>query len=173
MPSAALQHRVENDNILVLERVFNAPRELVFDMYTKAEHLKHWWGPRGWDTPFCEVDLKVGGAFKYCMKCVDKAQGDFFGMESWGKSVYTEIRRPEFLAYTDYFCHPTGEVNPDLPTTDATVEFVAEGGKTKVVSRSIYASAENLKTVMDMGMLEGISQTWDRLEERLAAVQQG
>lgn len=70
---------------LVLERVFDAPRELVFKVFSEAEHLKQWWGPRGWIVPFCSVDFRPGGVWHYCMKCVDEKQGDFFGMESWGK----------------------------------------------------------------------------------------
>lgn len=168
MPNA-LVSKVENDNELVLERVFNAPPERVFQMYSDAEHLKRWWGPRGWDLPFCEVDFRPGGTWLYCMKCVDEAQGDFYGMEAWGKAIYKAIDAPNRLDYTDYFCNSEGVVNEDLPTTDVTVEFIAEGGKTRLVSRGKYASAEALKTVMDMGMLEGINQTWDRLDEALAA----
>ena len=170
MSNTAMVSRVENDNVLVLERTFNAPRELVFKMYKDPEHLKRWWGPRGWEVPFCTVDFRPGGVWLYCMKCVDKNQGDFFGMESWGKAVYKEIVEPEKIDYVDYFCNSEGTVNPDMPSTDATLEFIDEGGKTKLVSRSTYVSAEALKTVMDMGMLQGITETWDRLEELLMAV---
>jgi uncharacterized protein YndB with AHSA1/START domain len=104
------------------------------------------------------------------MKCVDQNQGDFYGMESWGKQVYREIVEPERIVYTDYFSDAEGNVNDTMPATEGTVEFIDLGGKTKIVSRSEYVSAEALKTVMEMGMLEGITQTWDRLEERLAEV---
>jgi uncharacterized protein YndB with AHSA1/START domain len=159
--------RVENDRELVLERVFSAPRELVFKMYTEAEHLKHWWGPRGWEVPVCKVDFRPGGVWHYCMKCVDRDQGQFFGMESWGKAIYEEMIEPEKIVYVDYFSDAEGNVNESMPSTKVTVEFVDLGGKTKLISRGEYVSAESLKTVMDMGMLEGISQTWDRLSELL------
>lgn len=171
MSNSAMVSRVENDNVLVLERVFNAPRELVFKMYKDPEHLKRWWGPRGWEVPFCTVDFRPGGVWHYCMKCVDKNQGDFYGMESWGKAIYKEIVEPEKIVYVDYFSDAEGHENPDMPSTEAKVELIDLGGKTKLVSTSTYASAEALKTVMDMGMLQGITETWDRLEERLAEVQ--
>ncbi|MFP3389532.1 SRPBCC family protein [Brevibacillus sp. SIMBA_040] len=170
MSKNAMVSRVENDRVLVLERVFDAPRELVFQMFKEAEHLKRWWGPRGWEIPVCNVDFRPGGVWHYCMKCVDQNQGDFYGMESWGKGVYKEIVEPEMISYTDYFSDAEGNTNPELPSTDVTLEFIEQDGKTKLVNRGEYVSAEALKTVMDMGMLQGITETWNRLEERLNEV---
>lgn len=170
MSSNAMVSRVEGDRVLVLERVFDAPRELVFKMFKEAEHLKHWWGPRGWEIPVCNVDFRPGGVWHYCMKCEDPNQGQFYGMESWGKAVYKEIVEGEKIVYVDYFSDAEGNVNAEMPSTEVTLEFVDEAGKTKLVNRGEYASAEALKTVMDMGMLQGITETWDRLEERLNAV---
>ncbi|MBO9539091.1 SRPBCC domain-containing protein [bacterium] len=170
MSSSVMESRVESDKVLVLERVFNAPRELVFKMYQDPEHLKRWWGPRGWEIPVCTVDFRPGGVWHYCMKCVDQNQGQFFGMESWGKAIYKEIVEPEKIVYVDYFSDAEGNENPAMPSTEVTLEFIDLGGKTKLVSRGEYVSAEALKTVMEMGMLQGITETWDRLEERLNAV---
>ncbi|MFA4133269.1 MULTISPECIES: SRPBCC domain-containing protein [unclassified Brevibacillus] len=167
MSRNAMVSRVENERVLVLERVFDAPRALVFKMFKEPEHLKRWWGPKGWELPVCHVDFRPGGVWHYCMKCVDKNQGDFYGMESWGKGVYKEIVEPEKIIYTDYFSDAEGNTNDAMPSTEVMMEFIDLGGKTKLVSRSEYVSAEALKTVMDMGMLEGITQTWDRLEESL------
>jgi uncharacterized protein YndB with AHSA1/START domain len=88
-------------------------------------------------------------------------------MESWGKGVYKEIVEPEMISYTDYFSDAEGNSNETLPSTEITMEFIDLGGKTKLVNRAEYVSAEALKTVMDMGMLQGITETWDRLAERL------
>lgn len=161
---------VENEKVLVLERVFDAPRELVFSMFKESEHLRQWWGPRGWTIPVCNVDFRPGGAWHYCMKCEDKNQGDFYGMESWGKVVYKEIAEPERIVYTDFFSDAEGNTDESLPTTEVTIQFIDLGGKTKIVNRSEYVSAEALQTVMDMGMLQGITETWDRLAERLGEV---
>ncbi|WP_379137427.1 SRPBCC domain-containing protein [Paenibacillus sp. sgz500958] len=156
---------------LVLERVFNAPRELVFKAFSEAEHLKHWWGPRGWSVPYCTVDFRPGGVWHYCMKCEDEKQGDFYGMESWGKAVYGEISEPEQFLYTDYFSDAEGNVNTELPSSGITMIFEEHGGVTKLISKSSYESPEALQTVLDMGMEQGISETWDRLDEYLPTMQ--
>lgn len=170
MSDNAMTSRVENDRVLVLERIFDAPRELVFSMFKEAEHLKHWWGPQGWSIPVCTVDFRPEGVWHYCMKCEDPDQGQFYGMESWGKGVYKEIVENEKIVYVDYFSDAEGNVNETLPSTEVMLEFIQLGGKTRLVSSGTYASAEALKTVMDMGMLQGITETWDRLAQRLADI---
>ncbi len=161
--------RVE-DKSLILEREFKAPRELVFQAFSQAEHLKHWWGPRGWSLPVCHIDFREGGVWHYCMKCEDKNQGDFYGMESWGKGVYREIIEPEKIVYVDYFSDAEGNVNEDLAETLVTLTFTQTDSGTLVVCRSDYATPEDLKQVMDMGMLQGITETWNRLVEHLASI---
>lgn len=160
---------VEGGRVLVLERVFGAPRALVFGAFTTPEHLRQWWAPRGWELPFCTVDLRPGGQWHYGMKCVDPAQGDFYGMESWGLGVYREIEAPARLVYTDYFSDAEANINPDLPSTLVTLTFEAVQGGTRVTNRAAYTSEEALKTVMDMGMVQGVTETWDRLAEHLEA----
>jgi uncharacterized protein YndB with AHSA1/START domain len=162
--------RVEGHEF-VLERVFDAPPELVFRAFSEAEHLKHWWGPRGWTLTVCNVDFRPGGIWHYCMKCIDKNQGDFYGFESWGKAVYEEIVKSEKIVYVDYFSDADCNEAEGMPSTRVTMAFVSHEGKTKLVSRSQYDSAEALQKVMDMGMEQGITETWDRLAEHLQSVQ--
>jgi uncharacterized protein YndB with AHSA1/START domain len=156
---------------LTLERVFDAPRELVFQAFSEAEHLKQWWGPRGWTLTVCDIDFRPGGVWHYCMKCMDKNQGDFYGMESWGKAVYEDIVKSEKIVYVDYFSDAEGTESAEMPSTDVTLTFVEFEGKTKLINRGVYASPEALKTVLDMGMEQGIAETWDRLDEHLQSVQ--
>lgn len=151
-----------SERAFMMERVFDAPRELVFDAFSKAEHLKHWWGPKDWTLPVCTIDFRPGGVWHYCMKSPD---GQY---EAWGKAVYQEIVRPERIVYTDYFSDAEGNINEDLPQTVGTVEFIEQGGKTKVAMRAEYPTHEDLQKVLDMGMEEGIRQTWDRLAAHLA-----
>ncbi|GIO37781.1 MULTISPECIES: SRPBCC family protein [Paenibacillus] len=158
-------------NVLTLERVFNAPRELVFQAFSEAEHLKQWWGPSGWSIPVCNVDFRPGGIWHYCMKCEDKAQGDFYGMESWGKAIYKAIATNEQIEYTDYFSDSEGNVSADMPSTDVILQFVEFEGKTKLINQATYASVEALQQVLDMGMEQGITETWDRLEVHLQSAQ--
>ena len=91
-------------------------------------------------------------------------------MESWGKGVYSEIIEPEKIVYTDYFSDAEGNMNDSMPSTNISLEFVDLDGKTKLINRAEYVSAESLKTVMDMGMLQGITETWDRLNELLESM---
>ncbi|MBN2981113.1 MULTISPECIES: SRPBCC domain-containing protein [Paenibacillaceae] len=154
-----------------MERIFDAPRELVFKAFSEAEHLKQWWGPRGWELTACDIDFRPGGVWHYCMKCMDPNQGDFYGMESWGKSVYQEIVPNEKIVYIDYFSDAEGNISEDMPAPESTVVFQEHEGKTKVISISRYDTPEALKTVVDMGMEEGVTQTWDRLAEHLQAAQ--
>ncbi|WP_240041271.1 SRPBCC domain-containing protein [Paenibacillus ginsengarvi] len=161
--------RIENERELVLERVFDAPRSLVFQAFSKAEHLKHWWGPRGWTLTVCNIDFRPGGVWHYCMKCMDENQGDFFGFESWGKAVYEEIVQGEKIVYVDFFSDAEGNEASGMPSTRVTLEFhELEGGKTKLLNRGQYDSAESLQKVIDMGMMQGITETWDRLAELVA-----
>jgi uncharacterized protein YndB with AHSA1/START domain len=156
---------------LILERVFNAPRELVFKAFSEAEHLKQWWGPRGWTVTVCNVDFRPGGIWHYCMKCMDKNQGDFYGFESWGKAVYEEIVTNEKIVYVDYFSDADGNEAEGMPSTQVTMSFLEHEGKTKLISVGRYDSAEALKSVLEMGMEQGITETWDRFEEHLQSLQ--
>ncbi|QAS51320.1 SRPBCC domain-containing protein [Halobacillus litoralis] len=165
-----LKSRVENDQVLVLERNFDAPRDLVFKMFKEPEHLKHWWGPNGWELPVCHVDFRPGGTWHFCMKCMDQGQGEYYGMESWGKVVYKNIIEPEMITYTDYFSDADGNIDEAMPSSEITLEFIDMDGKTKLINRTEYESAVALNKVMDMGMLQGITETWNRLEEYLKVV---
>jgi uncharacterized protein YndB with AHSA1/START domain len=161
--------RVE-DRDLILERIFDAPRALVFKVYSEAEHLKRWFGPKGWPLTVCNIDFRPGGVWHFCMKCIDESQ-EYYGHESWGKAVFHEIVEPERIVYVDSFSDAEGNIVEGMPETLITLTFVEhEGNKTKLISQAQYASAEALKTVMDMGMLQGITETWDNLEEFLEGI---
>ncbi|HSM55994.1 MAG TPA: SRPBCC domain-containing protein [Candidatus Sulfomarinibacteraceae bacterium] len=153
-----------DDRVLILERIFEAPRELVFTSFSDCEHLEHWWGPKGWTLPVCEMDFRPGGRWHYCMRGPD-------GEESWGLTVYREIVAPERLVYTDSFSDEEGNIVDGMPTMLITVEFAEyEDNRTKLTSRTEFASVEELESVVEMGAIEGISETWDRLDDYLATV---
>lgn len=105
------------------------------------------------------------------MKCVDKNQGDFYGMESWGKALYKEITVPEQVIYTDGFSDAEGNISKDLPETLVQLDFIDLEGQTKLVNIGKYSSPDALQQVIDMGMLEGISQTFDNLDAHLENLQ--
>lgn len=153
---------------LTVTREFSAPIEKVWEAWTNPEIYAQWWGPRGWSTTVKHMEVKPGGYVLYGMKCEDEAQGDWFGKESWGKSVYETVDPPKELTYVDYFCDDQGIEDETMPITPVIVRFEANGDTTKIVSISTFAKPEDLKTVLDMGMQEGLTQTWDRLEELFA-----
>jgi uncharacterized protein YndB with AHSA1/START domain len=149
---------------IAIERIFDAPRELVWSAWTDCEHLQHWWGPTGWTLPVCKLDLRVGGVWHYCMRSPDGKQ------DSWGISTYREIVEPERLVLTDAFSDEQGTVAADMPEMLNTITFQEEGGKTRVTSTSEYGSAEELQRVIEMGVEQGVKETWDRLVEYLATM---
>ena len=121
----------------VVERVFEAPREVVFEAWTEPERLKRWWGPKGFTTPFCAVDLREGGVFLYCMRSPE-------GRDFWGRGVFRDIVVPERLVFVMSFADAEGNavaatcygLDPDWPLERLrTVTFEELAGATRVAVR--------------------------------------
>jgi uncharacterized protein YndB with AHSA1/START domain len=119
---------------IVLERVFDAPREVVWRAFTQPEHLMHWWGPKDFTSPVARIDLRVGGKYLNCMRSPD-------GQDYWSTGVYREIVPPQRLVYTDSFAdadgnpvpashYGMGDDWPDEQLVTLTLEDI--GGKTKL-----------------------------------------
>ena len=123
-----------------ITRVFDAPRERVWQAWTEAEHLKQWWGPKGFTVKQCKVDLRPGGMMHYCLRAPD-------GSDMWGKFAYREIVKPERLVFVNSFSDPKGGVtrHPGHASWPlemlTTVSFEAQGGKTKVTVQWIPADS--------------------------------
>lgn len=137
-------------------RVFDAPRSLVFDAHTRPELIRRWLlGPSGWSMPVCEVDLKVGGSFRYVWRHED---GRSMGMSG----VYREIVHPERLVATELFdepWHPGGALD--------TLTLVEKGGKTTLTQTIRYDSRETRDSVFKSPMKDGMGAGYDRLEKVL------
>lgn len=157
---------------LILERVFDAPRELVFRAFEEAEQLKHWWVPRGWMLTECDVDFRPGGVWHYCMKCIDQNQGDFYGYESRGKAVYQEILNGEKIVYMDNVSDGEDNESQGMPPFQITLIFDEVDGKTKLMNRALFPSVDVVETVLNMGIQHGVMETWDRLAELVEAKKQ-
>ncbi len=149
-----------SDREIVVTRTFDAPRRLIWQMWTQAEHLVHWWGPTGWTLPVCEVDFRPGGTWFYCMQGPDD-------MYACGKSYYGEIEEPERFTMRDTFVDADGKPLDGMPVGDATVEFTDQGRQTLVTSTTVYATQAERDKVLEMGVEAGIGQTLDRLEAYL------
>ncbi len=148
---------------LVVERVFDAPRELVWRAFTEPERLAKWFGPKGWTLPVCNLDFRTGGVWHYMMQGPN-------GEESWGRAVYREIVEPERIVYTDQFADAAGNVNENMPSMLITMNFVDLGGsKTRLESITIFGTEAELQATLAMGVVQGLTETWDKLADYLAA----
>jgi uncharacterized protein YndB with AHSA1/START domain len=157
---------VGNDKkTLIIERTFNAPRERVWEAWTTPDIFVKWWGPRGWQTIIKHMDFREGGYLHYGMKCEDPKQTDWYGRTSWGKSTYGRISPQDTFDYIDVFCDENGRLTPGMPAMKITLQFIEDGGKTKLVSTTTFDKPEDLEQVLQTGMREGLTQTWDRLGE--------
>jgi uncharacterized protein YndB with AHSA1/START domain len=157
-------HVETTDRELIFTRVFDAPRELVFETFSDCEHLRNWWGPREWPLSTCDMDFREGGSWTYCMKGPEDQL-------ACSKAVYGRIVTPELIEYQDYFLDESGEVNEELPNGLMTLQFAVQGEGTKITGRAQYPGPTDLQTVLEMGIVEGMTETMDRLEELLARIQ--
>lgn len=151
---------------LVITRTFDAPRDLVFRAWTEPEYMARWWGPNGFTTPVCEIDLRPGGAWLFCMRSPE-------GEEYWCGGIYREIVEPERIVCTDCFTDEEGNpVDPaqygmpeGVPTEMLlTVTFEEHEGRTKVTMRQ--SLPESL--AREVGAVEGWNQSFDKLADHLA-----
>lgn len=168
MPQGSVAEPTEDE--LVLTRLFDAPRELVFQTWMRPEHLMRWWAPKECTVRDCTVDPRPGGAFHYCMSFNG-------GRDIWGLGIYREIEAPEKIAYVDSFADENG--NPVSPTyygmseghpteTLVTVTFAEEDGKTRLTLRyAIPVSVEERA-----GAEQGWSEMLDRLDSLLPSLRQ-
>jgi uncharacterized protein YndB with AHSA1/START domain len=140
---------------IVLTRVFHAPRELVFRMWTEAELLRLWWGPKEFTNPVCEVDLKPGGSYRIVMRAPDGSQFPCAG-------VYREISRPGRLVFTN---NAIGEDGALLLEGLTTVVFEEHAGRTTLTLRTRAKAVVDFARAFLTGMEAGWSQSLDKLIE--------
>jgi uncharacterized protein YndB with AHSA1/START domain len=147
-----------DEPVIVFRRFVKAPPELVFRAYTEPEFLKHWWGPRFLEMTVCEVDLRVGGTYRFVHRAPDGQEFGFHG-------EYREIEAPHRLVNTFVF-----DGAPDHEALDSAV-FEAVGGGTMVSGRSVHDSVEARDMHVASGMEQGMNETYERLDEWVAAQQ--
>jgi uncharacterized protein YndB with AHSA1/START domain len=156
---AATHSHVEqpSDRELVITRVFDAPRELVWLAWTDPSHVVHWWGPHGFTATIRQMDVRPGGVWLFVNHGPD-------GVDYENKIVYREIVKPERLVYI----RGGGEGNR-LPPFEVTVTFDEQGTQTRLTMRTLFESgAERDRVVKEYGASEGARQTLERLAQYLA-----
>jgi len=155
----ALKITTSGDRDLVMTRAFDAPRQLVYDAHTKPELVRQWLlGPPGWTMPVCDMDVRVGGKYRWVWR--HDANKTEMGMGG----VYREVQAPERLVSTEKFdeaWYPGESLN--------TLVLVEQGGRTTLTQTMRYESREAREAVIQSGMESGVAASYDRLDEVLAA----
>ena len=143
-----------SDREVVITRIVDAPRRLVFEAWTNPEHVPQWLlGPEGWTMPVCEIDLRVGGTWRYVWRKDDGAEMAMSG-------IYREVVPPERIVSTERW-------GPEWPETVNTVQLVEAAGRTTITITVLYPSKEARDMALQTGMKEGMNQGFARLDELL------
>ena len=159
--SDTFQVTTPSANEIHMTRLFDAPRELVFEAMTKPEHVREWWGRlgEGYSVPVCEVDLRIGGKWRFVNRH-PKGEAAFHG-------EYREIAAPGRVVFTEIF-----EEFPDVVSV-VTSELIEEAGKTRLMVKVSYPSVEVRDAVVASGMARGAGISYGRLEDLVEALQRG
>ena len=152
---------------LVITRVFDAPRRLVFQAWTEPERVKRWWGPKDFTTPVCEIDLRPGGVFRTCMRSSE-------GQEFWSQGVYREIVEPERIVCTDSFADENGNpvspehygMSPDWPAEALiTATFTEHAGRTRLTVQHAPLPPGRERDLCEQGWSESLDKLADYLAQ--------
>lgn len=157
MATGDTKYSTPSDLEFAMTRVFDAPRELVFEAFTNPKHIVHWMlGPEGWTMPVCEVDLCAGGTWHFVWR---RADGTEMGMTG----EYREVVPSELLVQTESW-------GPEWPETLNTLVLTESGGKTTATQTMLFPSKESRDAAMETGMSEGADVSYDRLAAYLTTV---
>jgi uncharacterized protein YndB with AHSA1/START domain len=157
--TGTLKVTTPTDLEVVMTRIFDAPRAMVFDAFTKCELLKRWMGPRGWSLVVCESDFKAGGTWRFVLRGPD-------GREMGMHGAVRELVRPERVVHTESF--------DDFPAASlVTTLFVEQAGKTTVTITVRCESKQIRDAVIASGMEHGAAESYDRLAEYLQTTAAG
>lgn len=143
---------------IVISRVFDAPRALVFKVYTDPKMIPQHWGPRNLTTVIDKLDLRPGGVWRF-------VQHDPEGNEFAFNGVYREVTPPERLVYSFEFEGMPGHI------LEETITFEEHGGKTTLTARDVFHSLEDLNGMVAAGMEGGVIESYERLAELLQSLQ--
>jgi uncharacterized protein YndB with AHSA1/START domain len=146
-----------NEHTVALTRIFEAPRERVFACWTRAEHLQHWFGPKGFTIHSCETDPRPGGLFKLCMRAPD-------GKDYWVRGQFSELETPRRLVIR---CSADDDKGVERLHEVIDVTFTESNGRTTVALNATARGPSDEAAAMLKGMDKGWAQTVDRLGTHL------
>ncbi len=149
----------QTQRAIVITRVFDAPRQLVWKAWTEPRHFARWYGPKGFTTPVCRIDLRVGGKYLNCMRSPE-------GQDFWTTGVFREIVAPERLVMTASRADKDGNVDADWPVeTQISVTFEEDDGRTKVTLEHVGMPAGTGRDMAEAGWNESLDKLADVLAE--------
>lgn len=165
MGNATSSVPTQDDRTIVITRVFNAPRDLVWRVWTEPAHIAQWWGPKGFTTRVEEMDLRPGGQSRYVMVGPD-------GTEYPAEGVFREVVPPERIVTTDEFGEDYEQASGiDLPQGMVlTATFEALGDKTRLTLHIAHPTAEDKRKHEEMGVVAGWNSSFDCMDEYLATL---
>lgn len=148
-----------SDHEIVLTRLFDAPRQLVFEAMTRPEHVRRWWGilDDRYSVPVCEIDLRPGGSWRFVGRG-PTGEAAFHG-------VYREVAPPDRVVFTEIY-----EPFPDAESV-VTAVFTEEGGKIRLTATCLYPSLDVRDMVLGTGMTRGAGISYDRLDDLVRELQ--
>jgi uncharacterized protein YndB with AHSA1/START domain len=149
-----------SDREISVTRAFDAPRILVFEAWSNCEHMKNWWGPRGFDLIECSMDLRPGGRYRFVQRAPDGSIHGFNG-------VYREIAAPERIVFTQIY-EPIADQEVVVTTT-----LTETDGRTALSQNLLFGSKEARDGMIASGMERGEAESFDRLDELLAGLRGG
>jgi len=147
-----------SDREVVLEREFDAPRNLVFEAFSKPEHVGRWWGQAGSTMSTCEMDFRPGGAWRFVEQAADGNEYGFHG-------EYREIVRPDRIVWTFEWEGLPGHISVDTLVFQEIEQ--AERRRTRITSTTVFASVEDRDGMVQSGMAQGASESYERLAKYL------
>jgi uncharacterized protein YndB with AHSA1/START domain len=165
------ENTVNETERMVVSRVFDAPRELVWKAWTDPKYVMQWWGPKGFTAPSCQMDFRVGGKFLCCMKTPD-------GQEFWNGGEYHEIVPYEKIVSSMYFADSQGN---KVEAEELGIEHEAIEGACDVIlfedlgngqTKLTFIGNETMQNAIQTGQLEGMKQILDKMADVVAAMAQ-
>ena len=175
MTEAASTHFESKEKEITIARTFNAPRDVVFRAWADPKQLARWWGPRIFTTSVCDIDLRIGGAYRFVMRGPD-------GVEYSMHGVYRDVAPPERIVFTaNLDDHPAdwhallakslaGRAKPDSIVLVGVVTFEEAPGATKLSIKTLFELEALCDAMLKMGMREGWTESFDRLNDLLSGV---
>lgn len=148
----------------VVEESFNAPVEKLWQYFVVPEQLAKWWGPRGWEATFYNMQLTPGAEWRYCLRLM---KGEYCARESWFTARCKDVELHRRIVTVDTFTDAKGKRLPGTPSMTITLTFIEHEGATTVKSHTHFETEDGLALAKDWGVISGMEEGWERLSREV------